>query len=505
LETAIDSLYARCDSPGKLVVGNTIRCCQADAKLQKSAMLAIVPDRRSRQIYQWGEAMNIAKVFLTLIFFTTAVALMGCTSNVQYRTNFPPYDPAATDHSKDVIESDAHYQLGFVEFDDQGWDWCPRQRKTVEQMIRTQAGLPSDPAAPIPPNSVSQGIVLVAFVHGWKDNAQENDYGVDAFKQILTELNEAEVSQKTGRKVVGVYCGWRGLSATWEPFKELSIFGRYDAAHKVGGYGALTQLFVELEKIQKDSFESTATDNPHPTELIIIGHSLGAGAVYSALSQIINEKFVNTIGNARKQTRLKPLGDQVILLNPAFEAVRYHDLNEMVRAIEQYPPEQRPVLTIFTSKGDWATHYVFPIYRFFSTFFDSDRDNNQQAANRQTVGWFKPFATHDLHYQPRDATGTFNPKTQQHELPRGEKMAQSIINDKDQGAIWDKAKTPQNYQFDDALLEPVNNYKTGDPFLIVSVDSQIMADHNDIADVALINFIREYLIFCHVDPPQQKK
>src|SRR5277367_6782025 len=116
METAIDSLYARSDSPGKFAVRNTIRCCQADAKLQKSATLAIVPDQRSRQIYQWGEAMNIAKFFLTLIFFTTAMALMGCTSNVQYRTNFPPYDPAATDHSKDVIESDAHYQyqLGFV-------------------------------------------------------------------------------------------------------------------------------------------------------------------------------------------------------------------------------------------------------------------------------------------------------------------------------------------------------------------------------------------------------
>src|SRR5205807_2545721 len=99
--------------------------------------------------------------------------------------------------------------------------------------------------------------------------------------------------------------------------------------------------------------------------------------------------------------RLKPLGDQIILLNPAFEAMRHYDLNQMAKAIERYPDDQRPVLSIFTSKGDWATHFVFPIGRFFATMFDLNRDTSQKHACRETVGWYGPFITHNLSFNPK--------------------------------------------------------------------------------------------------------
>ena len=124
-----------------------------------------------------------------------------------------------------------------------------------------------------------------------------------------------------------------------------------------------------------------------------MGHSFGGAAVYSALSQIVTERFVDTIPHGEP---LKPLGDQVILLNPAFEASRHYDLNQMAVSIGQYPTNQRPVLSIFTSKGDWATHYAFPIGRFISTMFEKNRDEQQKTANRDAVGWFTPFITHDL-------------------------------------------------------------------------------------------------------------
>jgi hypothetical protein len=115
--------------------------------------------------------MFVIKISLTALTIAACVATffaVGCTSNKQYRTDFTPCDPAqsgaACAHAD--IESTPAYKLGYVEFDDQGWYWDPKQVTTVEQMIRTEAGIGQ-------PNN-QQGIVIVVFVHGWKNNAATN-------------------------------------------------------------------------------------------------------------------------------------------------------------------------------------------------------------------------------------------------------------------------------------------------------------------------------------------
>lgn len=443
------------------------------------------------------------------------LVLVGCTPNRPYRTNF---DPVGGDRTKAVIEDHPDYKLGFVELDDQGYFWCMRQREAVEQMICDAAGIPFDAGRKAKPEgkqdgttqpAAAKGIVLVAFVHGWKDNAEYGNSGVDAFGQILQQLSATERAQTDHppRQVAGVYVGWRGLSATWEPFKELSFWERKDTAHKVGGYGALTRLLVELEDLQKRSLDALPPDAPR-TELIIIGHSFGGAAVYSALSQIIAERFVNSL---EKGKRLKPLGDQVILLNPAFEAQRHYDLNQMAIAVDKYPPDQRPVLSVFTSKGDWATHDLFPIGRWFATLFQSNRDPAQALAGRETIGWYRPFLTHELRYrasttQPSSPTATFNPATAKHEYPDQPRMRASFERVKAERGKWrPNGPKAQTYSFDDAVLQPINGYRPGDPFLIVSVDPQIMADHDDITNPVLINFIREYIEFSRVEVKDHSK
>jgi len=439
--------------------------------------------------------MNAALTAFGNLFLAMALTSAGCTANRPFRTNF---DAAGGDPTKSVIESTSDYKLGFVEFDDQGWFWDGRQRSVVEQMVRDQAGLGS--------GATAQGIILVAFVHGWKDNAAYDDFGVEAFRDILRQLNAAEQVQTdhAPRKVVGVYIGWRGLSATVEPFKELSFWERKDTAHKVGGYGAMTELLVDLENIQKASLDSLP-DNASPTELIIIGHSFGGAAVYSALSQIIAERFADTV---QKGKRLKPLGDQVILLNPAFEALRHYDLNQMALNVRNYPQDQRPVLSIFTSKGDWATHYVFPIGRFFSTLFEANRDHEQKIASLETVGWFKPFITHELDYSPKASFPSTQAASTAATQGRPDRLAllASVNNVKAQRSRWHpNGPAPQTYHFDESILKPIDGFHPGNPFLIVSVDQQIMYDHNDITNQRLINFIREYIQFCQIDSKDPPK
>ena len=120
----------------------------------------------------------------------------------------------------------------------------------------------------------------------------------------------------------------------------------------------MTELFTELEQLQEQSNGSIRPGGPQ-TDLIFVGHSLGAAAVYSAVSEFVTRQFVEDL-ESLKQNRplkpLKPLGDQVILLNPAFEASRHYNLNWLATTLEKYPEQQRPVLSIFTSQGDWANY-----------------------------------------------------------------------------------------------------------------------------------------------------
>jgi hypothetical protein len=447
--------------------------------------------------------MNISLTALAIAICALALFALGCTSNKPFRTNFTPCNPAQTgaNCTNAVIESTPDYKLGFVEFDDQGWFWDTNQLSAVEQMIRTEAGIGQ--------TNDTQGIVIVVFVHGWKNNAATNNDNVEMFRQTLKQLGAAEMIQTNhaARKVVGVYAGWRGLSATLEPFKELSFWDRKNTAHKVGGYGAMTELLVELESLQQASNDLLATNAPR-TELIIVGHSFGGGAVYSAISEIVTERFVDTV---KRGQPLKPLGDQVILLNPAFEASRHYDLNQMAVSIAQYPTNQRPVLSIFTSKGDWATHYAFPIGRFFSTIFEKHRDELQKQANRDAVGWFQPFITHDLNYNTNaeamaSGNSTLNVTTKKHELHSPSQLQASINNVHAQRMKWHPNNpTAATYYFDDSILKPRGNYRPGDPFLIVSVDKKIMKDHSDIGNPVLINFLGEYILFCQTNPQEHSR
>jgi len=447
--------------------------------------------------------MNISPAILAVGAGVLALFAAGCTSNKPFRTNFTPCDPAQTGaaSASPVIESTPDYKLGFVEFDDQGWFWDARQAKAVEQMIRSEAGIGR--------SNDSRGIVIVVFVHGWKNNAATNNGNVEMFRSTLKQLGATEMIQTNhpARKVAGVYAGWRGLSATLEPFKELSFWARKNTAHKVGGYGAMTELLASLEALQKESNDSLPAGAP-PTELIIVGHSFGAAAVYSAISEIVAERFVNTVEHGKP---LKPLGDQVILLNPAFEASRHYNLNQMALSIRQYPVNQRPVLSIFTSKGDWATHYFFPLGRFFSTLFEKERDGEQRKANLDAVGWFEPFVTHDLIYNTNVSAGalagrnsTLNPATRKHELHSADQLRASIDNIREQRGKWHPNNpAAATYYFDDSILAPRGNCRPGDPFPIVSVDKKIMKDHDDIANPVIINFLAEYILFCRTDPREQ--
>jgi len=430
---------------------------------------------------------------------------VGCAGNRPYRTGFNTADPTqpGPDPTNTVIEVTPDYKMGFVEFDDQGWFWEPKQKEAVEQLIRQECGIGA---------SQESAVIMVLFVHGWKNNAAFDNGNVETLRTVLKQLNDLEsvFSQKESRparKLVGIYAGWRGLSIKSDYFpiplgKETTIWSRKIAAQRVGGYGAMTELLMDLEAVQKTSNNSLAT-NAAKTKLIIVGHSLGADAVYNALSQIVTERFVDTIKQSPGEL-LKPLGDQVILLNPAFEAARFYDLEQLARSVTDYAPNQRPVLSVFQSEGDWATHDFFPIGQRIATIFQRHRSGFQKKANLTSVGWFEPFVTHELNYgtnAPGSSTASTSPVTANHGLRTRDKLTGAASNIISQRSLW-RASTTQlsTNVFGNCMLTSKPNYRPRNPIVVVSVSKQIMKDHDDIGNPVLINFLQEYIPFCDDEP-----
>jgi hypothetical protein len=97
--------------------------------------------------------------------------------------------------------------------------------------------------------------------------------------------------------------------------------------------------------------------------LITIGHSFGGFIVYSALSNILMEQFISTPPNHI----IDGIGDMVVLINPAFSAIKFSNFNHVIQSKkeEEYCQWQPPLMTIFTSKNDLATKCAFPFGRFF--------------------------------------------------------------------------------------------------------------------------------------------
>lgn len=433
--------------------------------------------------------------------------MVGCTSNKQYRTSFHASDPTqpGPDPTKTVIEATPDYKLGFVEFDDQGWFWDYHQKTAVEKLIRNECGNGTDQQRPV---------IMVLFVHGWKHNAAFDDGNVNTLRTVLKQLNDLEEhlskrQNRSPRKLIGIYAGWRGLSIESDYFPlplgmETTFWSRKNAAQKVGGYGAMTELLVDLEALQKESNSSLPTNAPQ-SKLIIVGHSFGADAVYNAISQIITERFVDTIKHAPGQV-LKPMGDQVILLNPAFEAARLYDLEQLARSVKDYSPDQRPVLSVFQSKGDWATRTFFPIGQKAATFFQRHRSAFQKQSNQRSVGWFEPFGTHELRYDT-NATPSASGKRPDaaaptHELRTADKLPSAADNILVQRRLWRLASAQATTNvFGNCILISKPNYRPRNPIVVVSVGTEIMKDHDDIGNPVLINFLQEYIPFCDDEPP----
>lgn len=266
------------------------------------------------------------------------------------------------------IEHTKDYDLAVIEFDDQGWYQDLGQRNEFERFLHEKV-------------EQDEHLLIVVFIHGWKHNAAADDTSLRSFRGVLRDarFSEDRRSDERGRdrKILGVYLSWRGLSLSGnELWTNASFWTRKKAADKVA-VGSIREILARLRAFQIARNKTNDHEGPDEgTRLIVSGHSFGGLILFAAVSEYLIESVVGRtfLGGSGKRI-VRPFGDLVILINPAFEAARYLPLYAAVQAQPGYPKNQRACFLAVTATNDSATGYWFPFGRWLNTRLESVRRN----------------------------------------------------------------------------------------------------------------------------------
>lgn len=382
------------------------------------------------------------------------------------------------------VEEHPDFALAFVEFDDQGQLRDPAQLDRAEKLVLEEAGGVNGP-----------GAVVVVFVHGWRHNASVCDENVVCFREVLTGLDNLERLQAAAsgyepRRIVGIYLGWRGLTAKMPGPREMTFYKRKAAAHRIGEGQAL-DVFLRLEGV-RDHLNADAKRS----RLVIVGHSFGGALVYSALSSLFEER----LANAEPDTAVEGVGDLVVLINPAFEAARYTPIHEMSSARADLATQQPAALVVVTSETDSATRKFFRLGRKLSTLFKRGMTKEEKQRTRTAVGHYEPYRTHWM--EPASSRGELLPDIiertpEEARGSRGCRCRYIEVGALSEAEIEISADTvdPESMIFAGVDLQPTHPENAGlNPFVMIGTTDEVVTNHNGMYNRVFIDFLRSFVV-----------
>lgn len=458
-----------------------------------------------------GIAMLARGCIRRLLLSLLAFVVVGCTSHSQFRTalghrSLEPYPQSAKliDNQKSyrdeigklAIEDYPEFLLGFVEFDDQGRFWDRMQTDKLIAHIRKDDIVKRN------------GAIIMVFTHGWFHNSEVRDENVRQFRGLLFDLARYEGQMPHPRKVIGVFAGWRGLSATVNPFKALSFWDRKETAHRVGG-GDLIELLVRLDGLKQDVSRQKVSPGEKSSRMVVLGHSFGGSAVYSAVGSILKQRAVASIRADKEVSQGQPpdlitgFGDLVVLINPAFEALLYSGIAEAMKAAPCYHPEQTTLLLTVGADNDKATGVAFPVGRFIPTSMQRFKNSDERKLSRTTLGNYRPYFTDQLNISdstvvpspPVEKTPPQAPTRTQPWHPPSTIDSHRPLHEQrpvhGRQPVWSDF-LPQNrhWQIEQIHADrPVNR-----PFMVVTASSRIVDGHSGIWSVQFCEFLRDFII-----------
>ena len=471
---------------------------------------------------------------LGLLVLHATLLLSGCGTTGQ-----GPFRTGADD-SRRVIETFPNaaqpaygheFKLGYVELDDQGWLWSQRdsdrmagsQLQEVERMVIQEANLQDGKKS-------AEGIILIAFIHGWRNNAALDNENVASFKRLLDQISAEQAGLgDLKRKVVGVYIGWPGQTLP-EPLSIATFYSRKNAADRVGYYSGVTQVLCTLEALHRKINGALADGKPRSC-FVTAGHSFGAQVAYNAVTTILMQRLTDVcvdeavhnetdhperlaegaprIARAKSAGRVvKPFGDLLLLINPAFEAERYENLWRLSREFDYPNNRQRTVFAIFSSDGDWATQLAFPVGRYTSTAFERYRDDNlgdeQRAANHHTISWTPRYVTHTLRKDSDPETDEeAKEETLEEDLVKrgevGNLRAKNVDSNSNEWLAtvihdWNSQTRVGTLDLAHCVLRPVKpDAHDWTPFYVVRVRKSLVKDHSAIWGDDFREFLVKFL------------
>lgn len=300
-------------------------------------------------------------LLLALLLLLTACA------GVQPQRDNPTPCVMGSGCNQAMIERAADYHLGYVQFDDDGRYAQPGQVERVMDEIGAASG---------------QGLILVGFTHGWKEDAGADRWSVSAFKAMLTAIAEQEhrLATATGqppRQVAGVFLGWPGRTTALPGLTGLTWFDRENAAERIarGDYG---DALLRLKQL-RDTPASGNADSQSGNQLILIGHSLGSAMLYQRL---VKEPLRGA------GAVLTPVADLVLLLSPSIPAAD-------VAALDTLSPADRaalPPIMAVTSEGDTTLRMAFPL----GQWLENPSTTASTRGHARAMGLYPPLVTHRL-------------------------------------------------------------------------------------------------------------
>ena len=281
------------------------------------------------------------------------------------------------------------YYLSFLEFQETGNPAEPIQFQALSDHLKRQK------------DAGRQNFVF-AFVHGWRHDARIGDENVENVRLMSAHLASfleqrcKLLGRYCGVSVTAVYIGWRGArvdeqrldwlfggyfpgltSTIGNILASMTLFDRKPVSERIAP--SVVSALQEIDR-QMRVGESDAQDWFERSRMIVVGHSLGGNLLATALQDqmiaIVNRNFdaiqraaaaPNTI--QPKPLLKSPLGDLVVLLNPASEAEKWTSIqrafsnrvNEAVTSRDvqtAYRVDQPPIYLSLTAAHSWPANDI---------------------------------------------------------------------------------------------------------------------------------------------------
>lgn len=244
---------------------------------------------------------------------------------------------------------------------------------------------------------------VFTFIHGWRHDARIGDDNVKNVRLMAAHLASflqqrcEHNARYCGATVTAVYIGWRGarineqrleslfggyfrdsLSAVSNLFASITLFDRKPVSERIAP--AVISALREIDRQIRTPFKSDppVTDWFKQPRLIVVGHSLGGNLLATGLKERMVEIVERNLdalqrGNApvkpdESRPLVKPpLGDLIVLLNPASEAEnwiahqrafrqRLNTEKDSKLAQTAYAVRQPPIYISLTAAHSWPAN-----------------------------------------------------------------------------------------------------------------------------------------------------